>query len=96
VRERLTDGTDVDAGFCAACREATGGNPLLLSELLKTLWDEGVRPKASQANVIRDLGPRAVSRGVLLRLARLPADAVPVARAVAVLGDGAGLPAALR
>src|SRR5262249_12519747 len=38
-----------------------------------------------------DLGPRAASRAVLLRLARLPAEAVAVARAVAVLGEGAEL-----
>ena len=40
---------------------------------------------------MRDIGPRAVSRTVLVRLARLPADAVGVARAVAVLGDSADL-----
>src|SRR5205823_5533522 len=39
-----------------------------------------------------DIGPRAVSRTVLLRLARLPDDAAAVARAIAVLGDGAGVP----
>src|SRR2546423_1486289 len=27
-------GEEVDPGFCAACREATGGNPLLVTELL--------------------------------------------------------------
>ena len=43
-----------------------------------------------------EIGPQAVSRTVLLRLARLPADAVAVARALAVLGDGAGLPVTAR
>src|SRR5262249_9190075 len=38
---------------------------------------------------VAELGPRAASRSVLLRLSRLPADAVAVARAAAVLGDGA-------
>src|SRR5262249_44564108 len=37
-------------------------------------------------------GPRAVSHTVLLRLARLSDDALAVARAIAVLGDGAPLP----
>ena len=64
-----------------------------MRELLKTLQAEGVRPDRAHADAIREVGPRAVSRTVLLRLARLPPDAVPVARAVAVLGDGAGLPA---
>ena len=64
-----------------------------MRELLKTLQAEHVRPDRAHADAIRDVGPRAVSRTVLLRLARLPPDVVPVARAVAVLGDGAGLPA---
>ncbi len=89
VRERLGD--EADARFVAACHAATGGNPLLLSELLKALAAEGVRPEASQIAMVRDLGPRAASRAVLLRLARLTADAVALARAVAVLGDGADL-----
>jgi DNA-binding CsgD family transcriptional regulator len=91
VRTRL--GADAQAAFCAACHRATGGNPLLLGELLKTLEAEGVRPDAAHADVIRDIGPRAVSHTVLLRLARLPDDALAVATAIAVLGDGAGLPA---
>ena len=37
---------------------------------------------------MRDLGPRAVSRAVLVRIARLPEETVSVARAVAVLGEG--------
>ena len=91
VRKRLGDGAE--SRFCAACHRATGGNPLLLQELLKTLDAEGVRPDDAHADVIRDLGPRAVSHTVLLRLARLTGDARAVASAIAVLGDGAGLPA---
>src|SRR5919106_2266523 len=78
--------------FMAACHDSTGGNPLLLSQLVTALRSEGVRPDAAQVGLVTDIGPRAVSRAVLLRLARLPADARSVARAVAVLGDGAGLP----
>src|SRR4051794_7861315 len=90
VRDRL--GEDADSAFCAACHVATGGNPLLLGELIKTLHAEGIRPDAAHAAVIREIGPRAVPRTVLLRLARLPDDAAAVARAIAVLGDGAGVP----
>jgi DNA-binding CsgD family transcriptional regulator len=92
VRRRLGD--DPEPSFAKACHRATGGNPLLLLELLKTMRMEGVRPDAEHTGMLRDIGPRAVAPSVLLRLARLPADAVAVARAVAVLGDGAGLPAA--
>ena len=49
-------------------------------------------PEARQERAIHELGPRAVSRTVLLRLRRLPDEAARVARAVAVLGDGAQLP----
>jgi DNA-binding CsgD family transcriptional regulator len=91
VRDRL--GADAELSFCAACHRATGGNPLLLRELVKTMQVENVRPDAAHAGAIREVGPRAVSRTVLLRLSRLPADAVAVARSIALLGDGASLPA---
>jgi DNA-binding CsgD family transcriptional regulator len=91
VRQRL--GAGADPSFVTVCHQATGGNPLLLHEVLKTMQTDGVRPDALHSEMIRDIGPRAVSRSVLLRLARLHGDAVAVARAVAVLGDGAGLPA---
>ena len=86
-------GAEPDASFAALCHEATGGNPLLLNELLKAMEAEGVQPDASNADAVRELGPRAASRAVLLRLSRLPDDCVDVARALAVLGDGADLDA---
>ncbi len=92
VRERLGDGAD-DA-FAAACHETTAGNPLLVRQLLAALADERVVPDAAHAAQVRAIGPRAVSRTVLLRLARLPGAAVALARAVAVLGEQPGLPAA--
>ena len=91
VRERLGQGAD-DA-FAAACAQASGGNPLILGELLRALESEGVAPDGAQVDVVRRLGPRAASRSVLLRLARLPQDAVAVARAAALLGDGTDLSA---
>jgi DNA-binding NarL/FixJ family response regulator len=87
VRQRL--GENADDAFAAACHTSTGGNPLLLGELLKAVESEGVQADAAHAGAVRELGPRAVSRTVLLRLARLPEETVNVARAVAVLGEGA-------
>jgi DNA-binding NarL/FixJ family response regulator len=89
IERRLGDAPD--GAFAAACHDSTGGNPLLLDELLKGLATEGVEPRTSQVEVVRDLGPRAVSRAVLLRLARLSDDEVAVARALAVLGEGSGV-----
>ena len=80
-----------DPRFTAACRESTGGNPLLLRHLLSALAQDGVAPSAAGAAAVREIGHRAVSRTVLLRLSRLPEDAVAVARAVAVLGDSSRL-----
>ena len=89
VRARL--GEDADERFAAACARVTGGNPLLLRQLLTSLAADGVEPEAANVEVVSDIGPRAVSRTVLLRLARLPDETVRVARAVAIVGDGADL-----
>ena len=72
----------------AACHASTGGNPLLLTELLRAMVAESVSADAAGVQAVRELGPRAASRTVLLRLSRLPGGAVALARAVAVLGDG--------
>ena len=55
VRERL--GRDADPAFCAACHEATRGNPLLLGQLLAALAADGVRPtRGTQSSCARS-GP---------------------------------------
>jgi DNA-binding NarL/FixJ family response regulator len=87
VRVRLGGGAD--ERFAAACLTTTGGNPLLLHELVKTLAAEGIAPDAAHVPAVADLGPRAASRAVLVRLARLPGEASALARAAAVLGAGA-------
>jgi DNA-binding CsgD family transcriptional regulator len=69
-----------------ACREATGGNPLLLRELLRALRADGVVPTPE---AVREVAPPTVGRAVLLRLARQGDAAVDLARALAILGDGA-------
>jgi DNA-binding SARP family transcriptional activator len=91
VRHRL--GAEADDAFAGACHAVTAGNPLLLRQLLTALEAEGVVPDAAHAAEVEAIGPRAVARTVLLRLARLPAATVAVARAVAVLGENPALPA---
>jgi DNA-binding CsgD family transcriptional regulator len=85
VHERLSP--EADAEFCAACFVATGGNPLLLRELLSALESQGVSPTADQAALVREIGPQGVVRSVRLRLSRLPPEATLLAQAVAILGD---------
>ena len=94
IADRL--GEEPEPAFVDACVTATGGNPLLVRELASALEVDGVRPVAARAQVVRSIGPRAVSRTVGMRLARLPPDALAVARAVAVLGDGAPVADAAR
>lgn len=87
LRETLSP--HADGVFCAACQEETRGNPLLLRELLHVLADEKLAPTGANASRLRELGARAGSSAVSLRLARLPPEAAGLAHAVAVLGDEA-------
>jgi predicted ATPase len=80
-----------EPAFAAACHQATGGNPFLLTELLAALEQEGVAPDADGAVRVREIGPEPVSRAVFLALRAQPPEATAVARAVAILGDGAPL-----
>jgi DNA-binding CsgD family transcriptional regulator/tetratricopeptide (TPR) repeat protein len=87
LRETLAP--DADDAFCAACREATAGNPLLLRELVHAIAAEGLDPTEANVPRLRELGGRAGSRAVSLRLSRLPSEATTLAQAVAILGDDA-------
>jgi DNA-binding CsgD family transcriptional regulator len=82
---------DVTAEFSAACAEVTRGNPLFLQQLLASLETDEVEPDDAGARRVREMGPEAVSRSVLLRLSNLQFGATSLARAVAVLGAGAPL-----
>jgi len=88
---RATLSADADDVFCSACQEETGGNPLLLRELVNRIAAEGLAPAAANVPRLRDLEARAGSRALLLRLARLPPEATRLAQAVAILGDDAEL-----
>jgi len=81
----------VDEPFALACRAATGGNPFLLRELFRELDEAGIEPLAANAPRVRSLGPRRLADTVLARLARLSPAAPALARAVAILGDGASI-----
>ncbi len=80
-------GLEPAEAFCAAVAVATGGNPLFVTALLDSLARERLEPTAQQAKRALELGPRAISRAVSIRLARLPADVITIAEAGAILGD---------
>ncbi len=82
---------DAEPLFVRACHEATGGNPLLLAELAVELAMREVEPEDSNADAVFALAPESLSAAVLVRLRRLGEGAPELARAIAVLGDGAEL-----
>src|SRR6185369_10215939 len=59
VRKRL--GESPEEAFVAACRRTTGGNPLLLRQLLRALESDGIKPTSSNVDTVRAIGSRAVS-----------------------------------
>lgn len=82
-----------DHAFAAACHEATGGNPLLLTQLGHSCVTQGIRPIGENAEQVAMLRPAAVADRMGTHLATLPAEAVAVAYAVALLGEEADLAA---
>jgi DNA-binding NarL/FixJ family response regulator len=80
---------EADEAFCRACARVTGGNAFLLTELLGQVEVEHQPPDADTAARLDELAPESVLNAVLVRLAALSDEARAVARAVAVLGDGA-------
>jgi DNA-binding CsgD family transcriptional regulator len=93
VRALLTQefGSAPAERFTAACHAVTGGNAFLLRELIEQLRADGIGEDEQAAAQVAALGPRSVARAVALRVARLGPAAGELARAAAVLGDGAQL-----
>jgi hypothetical protein len=77
--------------FCRARDPAMAGNPLFPRGLTASLPADEIAPTAAAAERLGELGSRAASGALLLKLAGLPPSAIELARAVATLGDGAEL-----
>ena len=84
---REVAGEPVDGGFARACRDASGGNPFLLMELVRALRTEGVPFTSGGAASVGEMTPPQVARVARARLSRLDPSAQALARAVVVLGD---------
>ena len=88
--ERLLE-TEIAVEFARACRLATGGNPFLLRELVRTLQDHGITPAGENCDSVSQLAPGTISRATLARLRRLGSAATGLAFATAILGKSAQL-----
>ena len=90
VRAAAQPGVGGEAGdeLCAAVYAACGGNPLYLTELLRAA-DRGGRPLAAlePAELLAG-GLDGIARQVITRVRGLGPDALRLAQALAVLGDG--------
>jgi DNA-binding CsgD family transcriptional regulator len=86
VRVRLGEGTT--AQVLGACHVATGGNPLLIEELLAEL--DGRHTPVS-AEEIAVMGPKRIAESLLARGEALGAEGPAILRALAILGDGSEL-----
>ncbi|MDA0170110.1 AAA family ATPase [Solirubrobacter taibaiensis] len=80
--------------FVTAVIEATGGNALLVDDLLTETMAAGVAPDAVAATQLEALGTERIARRVARLLGALPPGARSLADAVVVLGDGCDLPVA--
>lgn len=77
----------ITAPACAACREVTGGNPLLVTELLRALPDS----EAPTREALVSAALPTLEERILRRAARVGPAAPALAQAMAVLGDGSSL-----
>jgi len=84
-------GASVQDDFPAACRRLTGGVPLFVWELIRSLTSDGDPLTAASAARVADLGAEGVGRSVKLRLGRLGPAAERLSAAVSVLRDGTEL-----
>jgi tetratricopeptide (TPR) repeat protein len=87
-------GSPPDPAFAEECRRLTGGNALLVEELLTELEETGGGVAAGAARELGVTGVERIGRGVRRRLESLPGAASEIAQAVTVLGDSASLEAA--
>ena len=88
LAERL--GASRDAAFADAVHAAPAATRCCSASCSRALAAEGYGPTRAR-RLSAEIGPRAVSRTILLRLARLERTPLAVAHAVAILGESADL-----
>jgi DNA-binding CsgD family transcriptional regulator len=76
-----------DPMFVESCHTATGGNPLLLRELMRSVISDGISRTADDTGLIADLASETLGSSIQRRLSQLGTECVELARAVALMGD---------
>lgn len=84
-------GGDATEKFCDAVWEASGGNPLYLSELLRGAVLEDRSVIGDSPNDLLAGGLEGITQRMLSRLRKLDPRALTLSQALAVLGDGCEL-----
>ena len=88
---RAALGRGASDGLCAAVWEASGGNPLYVTELLRAVELEGRALAELDPAALVAGGREGVARRVVARVRGLDPRALSLAQALAVLGDGCEL-----
>jgi hypothetical protein len=88
---RAAAGGEVSEELCAAVYAACGGNPLYLAELLRAADRSGQPLAALDPAELLAGGLEELARLVITRVRGLGPDALGLAQALAVLGDGCEL-----
>jgi DNA-binding CsgD family transcriptional regulator len=88
---RATAGGEASDELCAAIYAACEGNPLYLTELLRAAEVSGQPLAALEPAGVPAAGLEAIARQVITRALSLGPDALGLAQALAVLGDGCEL-----
>lgn len=88
---RASLGEGATEAMCAAVWEATGGNPLYVTALLSDVELENRSPAELDPAALLARGQQGVARRVVARIHGLGPQALGLAQALAVLGDGAEL-----
>jgi DNA-binding CsgD family transcriptional regulator len=83
--------SEVSDDGVAACLEVTGGNPFLLEQLLVALAEADTPITREVVEAVSGALPDSLSHAVMLRLGSLGEDALALARALSVFGEGAEL-----
>ncbi|GAA5611680.1 hypothetical protein Spla01_02835 [Streptomyces platensis] len=88
LAQAVWEGADPDPSFCVTCHTTTGGHPLYVRALLQHAQLSGLRPTAEFQDRIRTVSLPTLRREILQCLSQGPPEAVDLAQALAVMGDG--------